>query len=61
MVKVIGALDRYHGLAAADATGAHEVEPRRLSRASAPLALTRAALALKLIQMAVQKVAKKGA
>ena len=36
-------LDRYHGLAAASATNRQAIEPRRLSRPGAPLAVTRAA------------------
>ena len=51
-------LDRYHGLAAAGATNGRAVEPRRLSRAVAPLALTHAAPGLELSRVEVQKVAE---
>ena len=57
-VKALGMLDRYHGLAAAGATNGRAVEPRRLSRAVAPLALTHAAPGLELSRVEVQKVAE---
>ena len=58
LVKVLGMLDRYHGLAAAGATNRQAVEPRRLPRAVAPLALTHAAPGLDLSRAAVEKVAE---
>ena len=50
-------LDRYHGLAAAGATNRQAIEPRRLSRPGAPLALTRAAPGLEPSPVEAQKVA----
>ncbi len=58
LVKIVGLLDRYHGLAAASATNRRAVEPRRLSRAVAPLALTHAAPGLELSRAAAEKVAE---
>jgi len=58
LVKIVGLLDRYHGLAAASATNRQAVEPRRLSRAVAPLALTHAAPGLELSRAAAEKVAE---
>ena len=50
-------LDRYHGLAAAGATNRQAIEPRRLSRPGAPLALTRAAPGLEPSPVEAQEVA----
>ena len=61
LVKIVGMLDRYHGLAAADATSGRAIEPRRLSRAVAPLALTHAAPGLELSLVAAWKGTEKGA
>jgi hypothetical protein len=58
LVKIVGLLDRYHGLAAASATNRQAVEPRRLSRAVAPLALTHAAPGLELSRAAAGRVAE---
>ena len=58
LVKVVGALDRYHALAAA---GPAATEQRRLSRSAAPLALTHAAPGLELFRVTAQKVPEKGA
>jgi hypothetical protein len=58
LVKIVGMLDRYHGLAAAGATNRTAVEPRRLSRAVAPLALTHAAPGLELSRAEAEKVAE---
>jgi hypothetical protein len=59
LVKIVGLLDRYHGLAAASATNRQAaVEPRRLSRAVAPLALTHAAPGLELSRAAAEKIAE---
>src|SRR5271170_1014762 len=55
LVKILGMLDRYHGLAAAGATNGRAAEPRRLSRVVAPLALTHAAPGLELSPAEVQK------
>ena len=49
-------LDRHHGLAAG-ATNRQATEPRRLSRAGGPLALTRAAPGLEPSPVEAQKVA----
>ena len=54
-------LDRYHGLAAAGATNRQAIEPRRLSRAVAPLALTHAAPGLDLSPVEARKGTEKGA
>ena len=53
-------LDRYNGLAAGP-TNRQAIEPRRLSRPGAPLALTRAAPGLEPSPVEAQKVAEKGA
>ena len=58
LLKVVGALDRYHALAAA---GPAATEPRRLTRSAAPLALTHAAPGLELSRFTAQKVPEKGA
>ena len=58
LLKVLGMLDRYHALAAA---GPAAIEPRRLSRSVAPLALTHAAPGLELSQFTARKVPEKGA
>src|ERR1700675_3372058 len=58
LVKIVGLLDRYHGLAAASATNRPAVEARRLPRAVAPLALTHAAPGLELSRAAAEKVAE---
>jgi hypothetical protein len=58
LVKVLGMLDRYHGLGAAGATNREAVEPRRLPRAVAPLALTHAAPGLELSRAAAERVAE---
>jgi hypothetical protein len=59
LVKLAGALDRYHGLARG-ATAGNIVEPRRLGRAPKPLALTHAGPARERVE-APQEVAEKGA
>jgi hypothetical protein len=60
LVKLAGALDRYHGLAGG-ATARNIVEPRRLGRrAPKPLALTHAGSARERVE-APQEVAEKGA
>jgi hypothetical protein len=58
LVKVLGMLDCYHGLAAAGATNGRAVEPRRLSLAVAPLALTHAAPGLEGSRVEAQKAAE---
>lgn len=60
LVKLVGALDRYHGLACA-APPTAPVEPRCLARDPAPLALTHAAPAMRRVETVGSDVAKKGA
>ena len=58
LLKIVGLLDRYHALAAAASTNRRAVEPRRLSRSVAPLALTHAAPGLELSRVTAEKVAE---
>jgi AraC-like DNA-binding protein len=60
LVRLAGALDRYHGLAVG-ATARNDVEPRRLGRAATPLALTHAGSARERGETAAPEVAEKGA
>jgi hypothetical protein len=57
LVEIVGMLDRYHGLAAGGATSRQAIEPHRISRAVAPLALTHAAPGLELSRVEAPKVA----
>jgi len=60
LVRLAGALDRYHGLAVGGTAG-NKIEPRRLGRAATPLALTHAGPARERGEAAAPEVAEKGA
>jgi hypothetical protein len=61
LLKILGALDRYHGLAARAALPEPAAEPLRLAAAAPALALTHAAPAPQPIEPIRPTVAEKGA